>query len=60
MTWKEKIVWGFKILACLPVLGIMYALEKSDYGYEAECMFFFMGNLIILWVFIIACIVGLW
>ena len=58
---KNKLLEIFKLIINAPVLGILWAT-----GYcppeeeENKKLFAYVGNLLVLWVFIIACIVGLW
>ena len=57
---KSKLLEIFKIIINLPVLGIIWAVDGSPDGNENKEKFVYFGNLLVLWVFIIACIVGLW
>ena len=45
------------IIISAPVLGILWAIDGEE---DNKKLFVFVGNLLVLWVFIIACIVGLW
>lgn len=57
---KNKLLEIFKIIINLPVLGILWAVDGSPDGNENKEKFVYFGNLLVIWVFIIACIVGLW
>ena len=57
---KNKLLEIFKIIINLPVLGIVWAVDGSPEGNENKEKFVYFGNLLVIWVFIIACIVGLW
>ena len=54
---KSKLLEIFKIIISAPVLGILWAIDGEE---ENKKLFAYVGNLLVLWVFIIACIVGLW
>lgn len=54
---KNKLLEIFKIIISAPVLGILWAIDGEE---DNKKLFVFVGNLLVLWVFIIACIVGLW
>lgn len=57
---KNKLLEIFKIIINLPVLGIIWAVDGSPDVNENKEKFVYFGNLLVIWVFIIACIVGLW
>lgn len=59
---KNKLLVIFKIIINLPVLGILWATDACPPEEEEENKkgFAYVGNLLVIWVFIIACIVGLW
>lgn len=58
---KNKLLEIFKIIINLPVLGILWATNACPPEEEENKQkFAYIGNLLVLWVFIIACIVGLW
>ena len=54
---KNNLLEIFKIIVSAPVLGILWAIDGEE---NNKKLFVFVGNLLVLWVFIIACIVGLW
>ena len=57
---KNKLLEIFKIIVNLPVLGIILVASSPNDNDENKQKFIWFGNLLVLWVFIIACIVGLW
>lgn len=58
---KSKLLEIFKIILNAPVLGILWATDSwSPEEEDNKKLFAYVGNLLVLWVFIIACIVGLW
>lgn len=58
---KNKLLEIFKIIINAPVLGILWATGSCPPEEEKnKKLFAYVGNLLVLWVFIIACIVGLW
>ena len=57
---KSKLLEIFKIIINAPVLGILWAIDTCSPEEENKKLFVYVGNLLVLWVFIIACIVGLW
>lgn len=58
---KNKLLVLFKIILNAPVLGILWATGSCPPEEEEnKKLFAYVGNLLVLWVFIIACIVGLW
>lgn len=58
---KNKLLEIFKIILNAPVLGILWATDTCPPEEEEnKKLFSYVGNLLVLWVFIIACIVGLW
>lgn len=58
---KNKLREIFKIIINAPVLGILWATGSCPPEEEEnKKLFAYVGNLLVLWVFIIACIVGLW
>lgn len=58
---KNKLLEIFKIIINAPVLGILWATDACPPEEEEnKKLFAYVGNLLVLWVFIIACIVGLW
>lgn len=58
---KNKLLEIFKIIINAPVLGILWATDTCPPEEEEnKKLFAYVGNLLVLWVFIIACIVGLW
>lgn len=58
---KNKLLEIFKITINLPVLGILWATDSCPPEEEEnKKLFAYIGNLLVIWVFIIACIVGLW
>lgn len=57
---KNKLLEIFKIIINLPVLGVMWVANRPNDGNENKEKFVYFGNLLVIWVFIIACIVGLW
>lgn len=57
---KNKLLEIFNIIVNLPVLGILWAIDGGPEFYENKQKFVYFGNLLVIWVFIIACIVGLW
>ena len=60
---KNKLLEIFKIILNAPVLGILWATDTCPPEEEEEenkKLFVYVGNLLVLWVFILACIVGLW
>lgn len=57
---KNKLLEIFKIILNLPVLGIIWAVDGSPDCDENKEKVVYFGNLLVIWVFIIACIVGLW
>nr|DAL31747.1 MAG TPA_asm: hypothetical protein [Caudoviricetes sp.] len=58
---KSKLLEIFKLIINAPVLGILWATGSCPPEEEEnKKLFAYVGNLLVLWVFIIACIVGLW
>lgn len=57
---KSKLLEIFKIIINLPVLGVMWVATRPNDDDENKQKFVWYSNLLVLWVFIIACIVGLW
>lgn len=58
---KNKLLEIFKLILNAPVLGILWATGSCPPEEEEnKKLFAYVGNLLVLWVFIIACIVGLW
>ena len=58
---KNKLLEIFKLIINAPVLGILWATGSCPPEEEEnKKLFAYVGNLLVLWVFIIACIVGLW
>lgn len=58
---KNKLLEIFKLIINAPVLGILWATGSCPPEEEGnKKLFAYVGNLLVLWVFIIACIVGLW
>lgn len=58
---KNKLLVIFKLIINAPVLGILWATDSCPPEEEEnKKLFAYVGNLLVLWVFIIACIVGLW
>lgn len=57
---KNKLLEIFKIIINLPVLGVMWVANRPNDDDENKQKFVWYSNLLVLWVFIIACIVGLW
>lgn len=57
---KNKLLEIFKIIINLPVLGIIWAVDGSPDGNENKEKVVYFGNLLVIWVFILACIVGFW
>lgn len=58
---KNKLLEIFKIILNAPVLGILWATGSCPPEEEEnKKLLAYVGNLLVLWVFIIACIVGLW
>lgn len=57
---KSKLLVIFNLIVNLPVLPILWAIDGSPELCENKKKFAYFGNLLVLWVFIIACIVGLW
>lgn len=59
---KSKLLEIFKIIINAPVLGILWATDSCPPEEEEENkkLFVYVGNLLVLWMFIIACIIGLW
>lgn len=58
---KNKLLEIFKIILNAPVLGILWATDtRPPEEDENKKLFAYVGNLLVIWVFIIACIVGLW
>lgn len=55
---KNKLLEIFKIIINAPVLGILWATGTCPPEEEEnKKLFAYVGNLLVLWVFIIACIV---
>ena len=58
---KSKLLEIFRIIINAPVLAILWATDTCPPEEEDnKKLFAYVGNLLVLWVFIIACIVGLW